>query len=856
MGARDHSERPGSTPGPDAFVGRQQELDHIITLLLRSWRLITLVGPGGIGKTRLASEAVARFQRSTGVAVHWVRLARLAAGTDATAVAEQIAHAVMETDFSGRSAWEAIIDALGGGDESAAQVVLVLDNCEHVLEGVGSAVHTLTAALPNASIVATSRQSIGWVDEQLVPVPPLSREQGVALFRLRSELTGRSVSYPDRDEMMAQICHHVNNHPLYIRLAAARLVREPLPMILRELSGDAPDDRRMRWADGPRVGAEARHRRVLDVISWSYELCDERQRVLFERMAVFAAGYDLNQEDFADGTGIDVGAEREAIEFVCADPDEDAEGRPIVLRRDDIPQLLDELVDQSLVSVHLSPTMARYSLLESIRVFAQQRLESRSRTGVDERARLERRHSEYYRNKVADAATNWFGAAELEYLDWARAAWDNILTAIDRSLAAPGQAPVALDICHGLLAIRLPFLGCSFREIRMWSERTLDAMRVLTTEPTKNQVETTALVVWIALCQGMRDDAEALLDECMRMCLGDGAAGWRESAETDLGVPASVEFAWGVDLLLARSDPRSIVVLRRSAEKYRRDNEVGGSVMAELFAALAAAVLGTASEADTLSTRYLARVEGSGASWVHSWARLTRAIALNRIGRPAEALQTGREALGHVTGIRDRWGGLWAVQFRIWSLARLIEGWQGDKANRQRMIAAATEIAQLAGGTHTLLTKTNIDVSRLGPFSAETTKAVAVGQAVLGAAAYTAAEAQGAALRPELGEVQLLAMGALSLHRAQHGSDRGWSSLSPAEAEVAILAAAGWTNNAIAVRRGISMRTVDAQVASVLQKLAITSRDEIVEFAPHDLRERVSAESDRSPGRQRRRRGK
>ncbi|MFB8281392.1 ATP-binding protein [Nocardia colli] len=849
MGARDRSEGPGMRSAPDAFVGRQPELDQIITLLLCTPRLVTLLGPGGIGKTRLASEAVARFQRSTGVEAHWARLARLAAGADATAVAEEIAHAVLEIDFSGRSAWEAIVDALAGPGE---QVVLVLDNCEHVLDGVGTVVNQLTAELPNLTIVATSREAIGWIDEHRVPVPPLSREHGIALFQQRSELIGRSVIRPDQAEIMAEICRHVNNHPLFIRLAAARLVREPLPMILRELSGEAPDDQRLRWSDGPRVGADARHRGVRDVISWSYELCDEQERILFERMAVFAAGYDTNPEDVPDGAALDVGAEREAIEFVCSDPAGDG---PIRLPRSVIPDLLDRLVDQSLVSAHLTATTVRYSLLESIRVFAQQRLELRSRDGLDERARLERRHRQYYRDKVVDAATNWFGAAELQYLDWARAAWDNILTAIDRSLAEPGQAAVGLDICRGLLAIRLPFLGCSFREIRLWSARTLQATRLLAPEPTENQLETTALVVWIALCQGTLAEAEAMLDECVRTCLGEGSDldDWRASAETDLGLTAAVEFAWGVELLIARSDPRSIIVLSRAAEKYRRGDDVGGSVMAELFGALAAGLLGTVEQADAVTASFLARVEGSGASWVHSWARLARTVALVRADQSSEALTLGRSALTHLTKIRDRWGELWAVQFRTWALARLIEQAQQAKADRPRLVAAATEIAQLAGGTKVLLAETNMDVSRLGPFSAETVKAVTAARAVLGETAYAAAEKQGLGLRPERGELQSFALGSLSLYRPR--AEDVWTSLSPAEGEVAILAAAGWTNSAIAVRRGISTRTVDAQVASVLQKLAIGSRAEIGELAPRPLRDRMRAESMRAPGRQPGRRG-
>lgn len=859
-----HSERFCPPAGPDTFVGRQRELDQIITLLLRWARLITLIGPGGIGKTRLASEAVVRFQKRTSVERHWVRLGRLAAGANATAVAEEIAHDLMETDFSGRSAWEAIVDVLSSHEEPETHVVLVLDNCEHVLKGAGNIADRLLGAVPNLSIVATSREAIGWVDEYRVPVPPLSREHGVALFRQRLELVGREITGPDQDDMMAEICRHVNNHPLFIRLAAARVVREPLSMVLRELSGEVGNDERLRWADAPRVGADLRHRGVRDVISWSYELCDEHERTLFERMAVFAAGYDTNPEDAIDPAGLDVGTELEAIEFVCSDPDDGdgpdtVEGRATVapsLPKAMIRGVIDSLVDRSLVSVHITPTTVRYSLLETIRVFAQHRLALRSQTDIDERARLERRHRQYYRDKLSDATTNWFGPQELQYLNWARAAWDNILTAIDRSLAEPGQAAVALEICRGLLAIRLPFMGCSFREIRLWSARTLQATRLLTPEPTNNQLETTAQLVWIALCQGTLSEAERLLDECVRMCL-DGQimrSDWRDAAETDLGLPAVVEYAWGIELLIARSDPRSIMVLNRAVDKYGDEGNMGGAAMAELFGALAACMLGSVEQAETSSARFLERAEMSRASWVHSWARLARAVALTRADRTGEALQLERAALTHLMSIRDQWGGLWAVQFRIWSLARLIEQTRHVKLEQARTTAVAVEIAHLAGGMKTLLAKMNIDVSGLGPFSEETVKALAVARNALGDAAYTAAETQGRRLRPEHGEVQALAMGTLSLQPPRSDPEAAWKQLSPAETDVAILAAAGWTNSAIAVRRGSSLRTVDAQVASVLQKLAIGSRDEIDALVPRTMHDRIRAEALRSPRRQQQRR--
>jgi hypothetical protein len=203
---------------------------------------------------------------------------------------------------------------------------------------------------------------------------------------------------------------------------------------------------RMRWRHGPRVGSEGRHRAIGDVIAWSYELCTDKQRLLFDRLSVFAPGYDVNPEDA--GTGVaDVGAELEAIEAVCADdvPIQGCDTGPgtergdqsaVRLARTEIRGLLDRLVEQSLVSVHITADTVRYFLLESLRLFAADRLAERSAGQAGEPARLACRHYYYYRDKVVHAQAEWFGPAEQALLSWAAGAWSNIGRAIETSMVA------------------------------------------------------------------------------------------------------------------------------------------------------------------------------------------------------------------------------------------------------------------------------------------------------------------------------------------------------------------------------------------------------------------------------------
>lgn len=828
------------------FVGRDRELERISTLLLGPARLITLIGPGGIGKTRLAVEALRRCGRSEArkIRVCWVRLARLAPDSDTIAVAEEVAHAVVEADFSGRSAWEAMVDTLTRTDATGRipHTVLVLDNCEHVLSGVGPLIADLIATVPGLSIVATSREPIGWIDEHLITVPPLSHGDALALFRQRAELTEHPVTGYDQTGTAAEICRRVNNHPLYIQLAAARLLREPLATILRGLTGHV-DDTRLHWSYGPRVGIDPRHRAVVDVISWSYELCSDKERLLFDRLSVFAAGYDTNPDD-TTAAAPDVGAELDAIETICCD-DETSDTQ--VLTRQEIEGLLERLVDQSLVTTHRTATTVRYSLVESLRVFAQQRLRQRSTAAVDEPTRLAQRHCRYYHDKIAYAAANWFDPEGQYLVDWARTVWANTLTAIETSITTPGRAADGLEICLGLITLQVCFTSGSVREIRQWTLRCLDATRAATPQPIELQIGAMATIAWLATLQGTHQDAEQLLEDCVAACIPDPdtRGNWRDTAETDIGLPAPVEFAWGAELIFARRDARAITVLNRAKNKFEAYGDHGAASMSELFAALAAGLLGTKQQAHEITQRYLDRATVAGIPWEKACAELTRSTALTRHGKPTEALALERSSLAYHLATNEQWAAVWLVQYRTWSLAHIItESIAAGKPDRKKLTALATEIAHLAGGTTTLRAELGIDYEASGPLFDESEKAIAVARRVLGPAAFAAAENRGLRLRPERNEVQRLAMGTLRIDTpAELPATSHWRELTATEQQVAILAAAGWTNIDIAFRRGKSRRTIDAQIAAIFNKLDITSRSDISEQIPSRFADQIRREA-------------
>jgi predicted ATPase/DNA-binding CsgD family transcriptional regulator len=853
----------GLPPVGGGFVGRNRELDRIGALLMGPARLMTLIGPGGIGKTRLAEEAARRLHKARHTPVFAVRLARLPKGADAAAVREAVTAAVLAEGFVGASAWDGAVQQLSSVDAAGRVVptLLVVDNCEHVLAGAGTVIADLLDAVPGVTILATSREPIGYIDEQLEAVPPLSDKQSLELFRQRAELAGHLITGPDQVALAKQVCGHMHGNPLCIRLAAARVFHEPLPMILEQLSGES-DDMRMRWRHGPRVGSEGRHRTIGDVIAWSYELCGDQERLLFDRLSVFAPGYDTNPDD-ADNGVTDVGAELEAIEAVCAD-DKPIHGREdppntrranqsaVRLAHNEIRELLDRLVEQSLVLVHMTADTVRYYLLESLRLFAVERLAERSTAQIDEPARLAARHYNYYRDKVQQAQVEWFSPAERELLSWASGAWSNIRRAIDTSMAA-GEPVVGLQICVGVLSLRTVFVIGSLPEIRGRVEQALAATQASQPQPTDLQLAAMAQMAPLALVEGHVENAEGLLERCVAMCDAQAAQGhWRDRPETDTGLPAVVDYAWGNELYLVRRDPRAITVLARAREKFHGIADRSGEAMTGLNEAVAAAFYGTAEQAMSICQRHLERTTAAGAGLARTWAQMALAIALTKHGDAKEALQLSHEALAYQLPLGDQWLATWAVHVRMWVLARLLTD-QVAAANSSRSSLAklASEIAYLAGGLKTQRARLGMVIEGTGSLADETSAAERIARDVLGQDKYADVEKRGLRLAPERFEVQRIALGTLSIDTSAPAakSASGWQTLSKAEQEVAILAAAGWPNSAIGARRGTSTKTIDGQISSIFDKLMIVSRQDIFRFVPEDHRSRVSAERSHRPPR-------
>jgi DNA-binding CsgD family transcriptional regulator len=697
----------------------------------------------------------------------------------------------------------------------------------------------MLAAVPELVVLATSREPIGWIDERLFVVPPLTREMAVVLFSERAQLVGNAIIGSKQLAVVDDICSRVHDNPLYIRLAAARLRHQPLTVILGELSGGS-DDRRLTWAHGPRLGADTRHRAVLDVIAWSYERCDAKERLLLNRMSVFAAGCDVNPYVDDPRSRLGVGVDLDAVTAVCSDSSENIAVPPageIILTPPEVAGVLERLVDRSLVVSRRTENSVYYSLSETIRVFAAQQLGGASSSPTQH---LLERHRDYYHDKIIDARTSWSGPQDKDYTDWAVSAWDNIAIAVDTCLVTPEGADIGLEICNGLVALCAPFFKGAIRDVRRWLERALEASGRDDDTSRSLQTEARAMASWLALCQGDHARAEELLEDCL--ISSEVAVGWRQrladQPHADLGFPAVVDFARGAALMLVRRDRCAVPVLGRAREKFAELGDHAGESLSELVEALAAGLLGTKETALSAAARHRARTARSMGAWANSWGELAWAVALSKHGDPRMALAVGKQAMGRLLAIGDRWGALWAAHIRAWALARVVGDMQAAGSPEEQIVPLATEIANIAGAAAAARSDLGLNQDGLGPFMDETAHAVRIRAQRAGSQFRVGNATSQKPTPPPRRSGDLESVG----DENSSSAAARWCELTAAEKQIAILAASGYTNVAIAARRGSSAKTVDSQMTSVFQKLSIKTRRDIATYIPEEEMRHIEEE--------------
>ena len=375
---------PGNLRPPTTrLIGRESELADVASAL-KTHRLVTLTGVGGVGKTRLALEVAARSAPDFPDGV-WV--IELAAVTDPASVPDAVAAVLGITQQPGMTMADSVAAALEGRSR-----LLVLDNCEHVLNAAADIVEAILSHSATVKIIATSREGLRVTDEQLWPVPSLDAEteSESAAATLFAERADSAVPGAPSDPVaVLEICRRLDGIPLAIELAASRMVS----MTVTEVRDRLND--RFRLLVGSRRGLE-RHQTLRHAVQWSYDLLGEDEQALLTRCAVFAGGFDLAGACAVAGS---------SDEFATLD-------------------LLDALVRKSLLVADRSSGRTRFSMLETIREFAEEQLVA---DGLAEATRDA--HARFFASRESDVVALWDSPRQREAYDWFTGELANLRTA-------------------------------------------------------------------------------------------------------------------------------------------------------------------------------------------------------------------------------------------------------------------------------------------------------------------------------------------------------------------------------------------------------------------------------------------
>ena len=426
-----------------ALVGRERELDEIVQAVTRN-RMLTLTGPGGTGKTRLALAAARAASGSFPAGVAWVELAQI---EDAGLAGQAVAARLGVPDTPGLDLTEALAGHIGDG-----RLLMVLDNCEHLAGAVALLTENLLAACPALTVLTTSREALGVEGELNWQVPPLSlpravprptasglaSSDAVKLFEQRAQLVRPSFRITDDNAArVATICQRLDGLPLAIELAAARM----RILTTAELA-DRLDDLFTVLVGGTR-SAPPRHQALRATLDWSHEMLDQEERTVFRRLAVFSGGFTL-----------------EAAEHVAA-------GRDI--KPASVLELLTRLADKSLLRVeHTRGGESRYHLLATIHDYARLRLAETTESEAVRRAHLG------YFTELAETA-----AARIEGVEAGATGLEHELDRLDVELpnlrrafeVAQGDPAAALRIVGPL--DRYAYLRGRYHEIRQWMDEAV-----------------------------------------------------------------------------------------------------------------------------------------------------------------------------------------------------------------------------------------------------------------------------------------------------------------------------------------------------------------------------------------------
>jgi non-specific serine/threonine protein kinase len=750
-----------------SFVGREREIAEVKRLLDGN-RLLTLTGPGGCGKTRLALavafEVVEGFEGG-------VWLVELASLFDPNLVPQAVASTLGVREAQDRPLTETLSKHLG-----STKMLLVLDNCEHLVEGCAALADVLLRACPNLRILATSREalSIGgesaWLvpslvlpePEQQPPIDELTRYEAVRLFVERAGAVVSTFGLTEHNApAVTRLCHRLDGMPLAIELAATRVRVLSVEQIATRL-----EDNFGLLTGGSRT-ALPRHRTLRATIDWSHELLSQKEQVLFRRLSVFAGGFTL-----------------EAAEAVCAG--EDLEGEEVL-------DLLMPLVDKSLVLVaqQQQSSEARYRLLETVRQYGQEKLNESG-----EEPAIKRHHADFFLRLAEQVEPKVNGKDRSLWLKRLEVEHDNFRAALAWGCEEEAEGETGLRLAGALSWFW--FHREYWSEWRGWLDRAL-----ATQESAGGSRRTVARAKalsgggFLNWMKGDQTTARSQLEESVTL--------WREVGDKQ-GLAQALRFLSGSfesqgDYAVARP------LAEESVELFRQGEDKFG--------------LGI-----TLSRLGItALAQGDHAA---AWSYLEEGVAISREIEDDWALALALRNLGigaFRLGDYER-SATWLSE----SLAVLREPGNPLYMQNLELLAAAVSMrgehrraAWLFGAAEALREAVGAFVLPL--YRAEYDRGVAATRAGLDEAAFSAAWSEGLAMTPEQAVEYSLEPSPATPQL------RNIAELSTREVEVLGLVAEGLTDPQVADRLYLSPRTVGQHLRSIYQKLGVPSRAAAVKEA-------------------------
>jgi predicted ATPase/class 3 adenylate cyclase len=456
---------PGNLPlQVTDFVGREEELVEVAKLLGRS-RVVTLTGSGGVGKTRLALQAAAEALPHYTDGAWFVDLAPI---DDDSFVGTEIATTMGLPEHRQGNREEALAGAL-----ARRQALVVLDNCEHVVDMVARVVDLVQRRCPGVTMLATSQEGLGVEGEVTFPVRPLREDDAERLFVERAEAVRHGFQVTaEVEDTVAELCRRLDGIPLAIELAAARVASMSPAAILERI------DERFRLLGQGRRTARRRHQTLRAAVDWSYGLLNEPEQLVFERLAVFAGSFTLD-----------------AAEAVVANGDVDAL---------DVVDLVSGLVAKSMVQLDERFDADWYRLLETMRDYGVERLAERG-----DLERLQQRYAAYYLELAEEAAPHFVGSDELPWFDRIDDELPNLRAALTFLRDSGEHASYQRLACA--LAQFWWIVGL-YREGLAW---LTSALAVGAAEPSRERAEALAIAGQVAIVLDRYDEGFAFIDQSL-----------------------------------------------------------------------------------------------------------------------------------------------------------------------------------------------------------------------------------------------------------------------------------------------------------------------------------------------------